>query len=150
MPLLVELLTESKLDIKDINDIVVVNGPGSFTGVRIGVTIAKTLAFTLNIPIRMITSLELYLDTIQNQEYLVLNEKNGYYTGKIENKQIIEYEYIKTSEFDSWALNKNIVFGDKINYENLIVFAHQKEETNPHVVNPFYVKKIEVENDKRS
>lgn len=150
MPLLVELLTESKLDIKDINDIVVVNGPGSFTGVRIGVTIAKTLAFTLNIPIRMITSLELYLDTIQNQEYLVLNEKNGYYTGKIENKLIIEYEYIKTSEFDSWALNKNIVFGDKINYENLIVFAHQKEETNPHVVNPFYVKKIEVENDKRS
>ena len=49
MPLLVELLTESKLDIKDINDIVVVNAPGSFTGVRIGVTIAKTLAFTLNI-----------------------------------------------------------------------------------------------------
>ena len=64
MPLLIELLSESKLNINQIDDIIVVNGPGSFTGVRIGVTIAKIIAYTMNIPIRTITSLELYLNEI--------------------------------------------------------------------------------------
>ncbi len=150
MPLLVELLTEEKITIHDINDIVVVNGPGSFTGVRIGVTIAKTLAYTLKIPIRTITSLELYLENIKEENYLVLNEKNGYYVGKIEKRQISEYEYIKAKDFDNWKQEKNIAICTEINYENLITFAHQKDPLNPHIVNPFYVKKIEVENDKKS
>ena len=42
----------------DIEKIVVAKGPGSYTGVRIGVTIAKTLAWTLNIPLVGISSLE--------------------------------------------------------------------------------------------
>ena len=52
-PSLVKVIDKVKLD-----NIIVVTGPGSFTGVRLGVTIAKTLAYTLNIPIRTITSLE--------------------------------------------------------------------------------------------
>ena len=52
-PAIKELIDEQKLD-----EIIVVNGPGSFTGVRLGVTIAKTLAYTLNIPIKTISSLE--------------------------------------------------------------------------------------------
>ena len=50
---IVEVIDNQKLD-----EIIVVNGPGSFTGVRLGVTIAKTLAYTLNISIKTITSLE--------------------------------------------------------------------------------------------
>ncbi|WML42682.1 tRNA (adenosine(37)-N6)-threonylcarbamoyltransferase complex dimerization subunit type 1 TsaB [Neobacillus sp. PS3-40] len=42
----------------DLTRIVVAKGPGSYTGVRIGVTIAKTLAWTLNIPLVGISSLE--------------------------------------------------------------------------------------------
>ena len=77
MPSLVALLNEASLTIHDINDIVVVNGPGSFTGVRLGVTIAKILSYTLQIPIRSITSLELY-EYPSDAIYGVLKEKNGY------------------------------------------------------------------------
>ncbi|MDR4945015.1 tRNA (adenosine(37)-N6)-threonylcarbamoyltransferase complex dimerization subunit type 1 TsaB [Neobacillus cucumis] len=43
----------------DLTKIVVAKGPGSYTGVRIGVTIAKTLAWTLNIPLVGVSSLEI-------------------------------------------------------------------------------------------
>lgn len=46
-----ELLTHSKLTWKNLAGIVVYEGPGSFTGLRIGLTVANTAAFTLNIPI---------------------------------------------------------------------------------------------------
>ena len=52
MPSLIEILKKNNLEIKDIKEILVVIGPGSFTGVRIGVVIAKTTAYLLNIPIK--------------------------------------------------------------------------------------------------
>ena len=52
------LLGDCDLKPADLDKIVVAKGPGSYTGVRIGVTIAKTLAWTLNIPLVGISSLE--------------------------------------------------------------------------------------------
>lgn len=46
-----ELLTEHNVDIRDITEIQVHTGPGSFTGLRVGVAIANTLAYALHIPI---------------------------------------------------------------------------------------------------
>ncbi|MDF1510002.1 MULTISPECIES: tRNA (adenosine(37)-N6)-threonylcarbamoyltransferase complex dimerization subunit type 1 TsaB [Bacillaceae] len=59
MPSIETLLRDCDLTAKDINKIVVAQGPGSYTGVRIGVTIAKTLAWTLNIPLVGVSSLEI-------------------------------------------------------------------------------------------
>ena len=145
-PTLVGLLSDANLDIHDIHDLIVVIGPGSFTGVRIGVTIAKTLAYTINIPIRTITSLELYLDPENLKEkYLALEEKNGYYIGKLNQNQIVEYMYLKKEEFSNFAQKNKIQMCTKINKSLLSSFAHQKQAVNPHLVNPFYVKKIGVE-----
>lgn len=58
MPAIETLLMDCDLTVKDLSKIVVAKGPGSYTGVRIGVTIAKTLAWTLNIPLVGISSLE--------------------------------------------------------------------------------------------
>ena len=58
LPEIVSLFTKTNLTAKDIDKIIVVNGPGSFTGIRIGITIAKVYAWSLNIPITTITSLE--------------------------------------------------------------------------------------------
>ena len=43
MPMIEEILKENNIESSNLNEIIVVNGPGSFTGVRIGVTIAKTM-----------------------------------------------------------------------------------------------------------
>lgn len=144
MPSLVALLNEASLTIHDINDIVVVNGPGSFTGVRLGVTIAKILSYTLQIPIRSITSLELY-EYPSDAIYGVLKEKNGYYVAQRKNEMFDFYNYLKKDEFFSWSKNKNFAYGEVIDYENLVKKAHLKEAENAHTVNPFYVKKIGVQ-----
>jgi tRNA threonylcarbamoyladenosine biosynthesis protein TsaB len=58
MPAIQTLMNECGIKPKDLTKIVVAEGPGSYTGVRIGVTIAKTLAWTLNIPLSGVSSLE--------------------------------------------------------------------------------------------
>jgi tRNA threonylcarbamoyladenosine biosynthesis protein TsaB len=58
MPAIQTLMKECGLRPADLDKIVVAKGPGSYTGVRIGVTIAKTLAWTLNKPISGVSSLE--------------------------------------------------------------------------------------------
>jgi tRNA threonylcarbamoyladenosine biosynthesis protein TsaB len=58
MPAIQSLMNDCGVDPKQLTKIVVAKGPGSYTGVRIGVTIAKTLAWSLNIPIVGISSLE--------------------------------------------------------------------------------------------
>lgn len=59
LPAIDYLLNDCGLHIKDINKIVVANGPGSYTGLRIGITIGKTLAWTLNVPISGVSTLQL-------------------------------------------------------------------------------------------
>ncbi len=58
MPAIEQLMRDCEIKPKDLDKIVVAKGPGSYTGVRIGVTIAKTLAWTLNIPISGVSSLK--------------------------------------------------------------------------------------------
>lgn len=58
MPAIEELLKKADIKPSDIDAIAVAQGPGSYTGVRIGVTIGKTLAWTLNIPIVSVSSLQ--------------------------------------------------------------------------------------------
>ncbi|AMX84752.1 tRNA threonylcarbamoyladenosine biosynthesis protein TsaB [Geobacillus subterraneus] len=58
MPAIESLLRQCKVAPGELDLIVVAKGPGSYTGVRIGVTIAKTLAWSLGIPIAGVSSLE--------------------------------------------------------------------------------------------
>lgn len=51
LPLVDKLLKSEGISLKDIDEIQVNEGPGSFTGLRIGVAIANTLAHVLGIPI---------------------------------------------------------------------------------------------------
>ena len=51
LPLIEELLRVRSLRVSDITDIRVHQGPGSFTGLRVGISIANALAFLYQIPI---------------------------------------------------------------------------------------------------
>lgn len=45
---------DKKTEIKTLNKIIVCTGPGSFTGIRVGMALAQALSFTLNIPLNTI------------------------------------------------------------------------------------------------
>ena len=66
-----KVLKEAVCDINTVDKIFVVNGPGSFTGIRVGVTIAKTIGFCLNIPIIKLSELELLATTKTDTKYNV-------------------------------------------------------------------------------
>ena len=145
-PSIVKVIDGIKLD-----EIIVVNGPGSFTGVRLGVTIAKTLAYTLNIPIKTITALEVM--AISNEKnYVAFSDNNGYYVGKFnDNKTLIDdYAYLSDNEFTKLNKDNTYSLDYEIAAEKVYKFLKTREPENTHQVKPIYIKKIGVELDKKS
>ncbi len=59
LPTVGEMLSEANVRLSDLSGVVVVRGPGSFTGIRIGVSAAKGLAEGLSIPVIGLSRLEL-------------------------------------------------------------------------------------------
>ena len=148
MPTIIEILNNSKIEIKDINEIIVVNGPGSFTGVRIGVTIAKTLAYTLKIPIKVVSSLLIKAVSLEHQDiWIVEREKNGVFVGNFaqDNKLISDYKYLSNKEYESLEDKSNYIEDIEVDYLKVKEFAKYLESVNPHAVKPLYVKMIEVQ-----
>lgn len=58
MPAIVSLMDELAIKPEELSNIVIAKGPGSYTGVRIGVTTAKSLAWALKIPVISVSSLQ--------------------------------------------------------------------------------------------
>lgn len=58
LPHLADLLRQAETSLQSINGIIVARGPGSFNALRVGVSTAKGLAFSLGIPIVGISTLE--------------------------------------------------------------------------------------------
>lgn len=67
-----ELITEAGISFKDLAAVAVSQGPGSYTGLRIGVSAAKGLCFALNIPLIAVDTLqELASRVLQTDGYIV-------------------------------------------------------------------------------
>lgn len=58
MPIIDSLLTELNLEVKDLQGIAVSKGPGSFTGLRIGMATAKAMGHALDLPVYTVSALE--------------------------------------------------------------------------------------------
>lgn len=153
MPMIKEILETNNLTTKDLNKIEVVNGPGSFTGVRLGVTIAKTLSYTLSIPIKTISSLHaIALSSNSTKKLVTLRDIKGVYYGLFddENTLLEPLNYLNNKEFNE--------FIEANDYQNILVegveeldvlkiheYLKKEKPTTHHHVNPLYIKKIEVE-----
>ncbi|MCJ1781781.1 tRNA (adenosine(37)-N6)-threonylcarbamoyltransferase complex dimerization subunit type 1 TsaB [Mammaliicoccus sciuri] len=72
MPVIESLMDEAQLTPQTLSDIVVANGPGSYTGLRIGITTAKTMAYTLHIPLYEVSSLKALAATYNNENDLIV------------------------------------------------------------------------------
>lgn len=60
IPTLKEVLDRHHVALKDVNEMIITSGPGSYTGVRVAMTIAKTLAAVSDVRIKSVSSLAAY------------------------------------------------------------------------------------------
>lgn len=139
LPLLDEMLKDKNLKLKDFNRIVVVNGPGSFTGIRIGLTVAKTISYALNIPIYTISSLRAYLLSSKEDGVCVIEDSKGFYIGeKQRNNELKEFYTNDLGEYENLNRIENILNPNKI-----VNYFNDKEPLNVHSVSANYIKVIE-------
>ena len=171
MPIIDNLFKISDLTINDIDKIAVAIGPGSFTGVRIALGIAKGLAMALNKPLIAVNELDI-LEAIaggsENEIIPLIDARKERVYYKYQNTYVDDYLINLISNFDK---NKKYVFvGDgAINYtnilkdnlgENAIVLpmynsfprasvlcelASNKEEANIYTLEPEYISKSRAE-----
>lgn len=154
VPMIEEILKNNNITTNYLNNIIVVNGPGSFTGVRIGVTIAKTLAYTLDIPIKTLTSLEAYAvsNDTTNNKLVIISDLKGKYIGyfNTNNELLTDYIYLNNKEYETYIKDKQeyIIKENKLDLEKIYSYLKNKDSINPHLVNPIYIKGIEALNGK--
>ena len=162
-----DMLDSIHLEIKDIDKIMVVNGPGSFTGIRIGVTLAKTLAYILNKEITTVSSLEAMALSTKDviTSVPIIDARRGYvYAGIYDglNNVIMPDQYIKLDALlvacnnliDDYTFigNTNLVENIEEYSPNILKIVNtykDRESINPHLVNPIYLKKTEAEENKK-
>ena len=171
MPIIDNLFKISDLTINDIDKIAVAIGPGSFTGVRIALGIAKGLAMALNKPLIAVNELDILEAIASGNENEIIplidaRKERVYY--KYQNTYIDDYLINLISNFDK---NKKYVFvGDgAINYTNILKdnlgdnavilpmynslprasilceLALNKEEANIYTLEPEYISKSRAE-----
>lgn len=111
MPAIDEALKQAKLVMDDIDRIAVAQGPGSYTGVRIAVTIAKSLAWSKDIELVGVSSLEVIAaNSAQRAGELIVPlfdaRRNNIYTGlytKNEAGKLVEIEGDTHMASEQWA-----------------------------------------------
>ncbi len=153
MPCIKKIIDRNNLKINLINEIIVVNGPGSFTGERIAVTIAKTMAYCLNVPIKVIDALTvLALCDSSDIKNVSIVDKKGAFIGSFDkNMNIVnDYKYVSKKEYDELDKLNHYVSSIDINYNIIYEYLKDKAAVNVHSVSPLYVKGISALNDKKN
>lgn len=82
------LLKETNLDYKDIDRVIITKGPGSYTGIRIAMTIAKVLCSQMHKELYTISTIQLYAG-IEKQANVILDARSQRaYVAHVEDGQI--------------------------------------------------------------
>lgn len=158
-----KLFKNNNIEPKSVNKIMVTNGPGSFTGIRIGVTIAKTYAWACNINIVPISTLKAYALSLNSCDYYVpmIDARRGFVYAGIYDKnynEVMNDTYIlldnlkeKTNNLSNiiYISNDNIKDTDvsnvKLDVQKIYDYYKDDDGVNPHSLMPNYLKKTEAE-----
>lgn len=155
-----DMLSRLSISKRDIKRIVCVNGPGSFTGLRIGVTIAKVWAYSLNIDIVGVSSLYVLATGVEG-DYIVpiIDARRGYVYAGIYDKDynvVMEDCYISLEELssrvsglDSFVYVSSNGFNDSIEYvpniDKVFKYLDMDNVSDSFSFVPNYLKRVEAE-----
>ena len=163
-----KLFDKNSLTPNDVDEIICVRGPGSFTGLRIGVTIAKTFAYFLDKDLYSVSSLDVMASSVTGDVIVpLIDARRGYVYSSIYDKNynvLMDECYIKCSDLLEKVNNYSgkVVFVslDKFDFETIEFVPDmdkffslnfkRKEDSMKFV--PDYLKKTEAEeklNDNR-
>ena len=143
-----ELLIENQLQFSDLSAIAVSQGPGSYTGLRIGVSSAKGFCYALNIPMIAIDTLQLIAKQIQIEDGIIIPmidarrmevftafyDKNYQQIRNTQAEIIDETSYQEISEIihlvgDGTEKFKNTLTDNKFIFHSDVVFPSAKQMT---------------------
>lgn len=105
-----KIFIEAKIEKKSIDSICISEGPGSYTGTRIAMTLAKTMGETLPCDIYTISTLRLYANNMPNTMVVMNARANRAYVGVYNNNDIVIEDYV--SEIDKIDVEKFNLIGD--------------------------------------
>ena len=98
IPELDKLLSSFNVDKKDIDSVMVAIGPGSYTGVRISLTIAKVMSLALKIPLYPVSSLRILKFNEKPSICCVNARSNRSYVGMYEGDKILLEDTIMNND----------------------------------------------------
>lgn len=157
-----DIFKRNNISINDVDKIFAVTGPGSFTGIRIGLTFAKVLGMSLKKDIIPISELEVLSSTDIDSKYVVplIDARRGFvYTAMYDNNlnSYIADKYISLKNFIDNINTKDVTFVSfndfenltvvrpNIDYEKIINKFNNRETINYHLLTPNYLKDTEAE-----
>jgi tRNA threonylcarbamoyladenosine biosynthesis protein TsaB len=100
MPAIDRMLREAVLELRALRTILVVNGPGSFTGIRVGLSTAKGLAHAAGVPIVAISRLAVLAglgETRQDSLAVLDAGRNEFYARREQREWLASFEEIATA-----------------------------------------------------
>lgn len=145
MPLVEEILKRNNFLVSDINLLACSVGPGSFTGIRIGVSSIKPIAEVLNLKIASVTSLETLARNVEEKEKIIVSlidaRNDQVYCG------IFDDKYDKIEDYMADDITKIISHIEK--YEKIILVGNGAEKHKELIKEKLYNIKFS-ENNKQS
>jgi len=132
-------LKKIKKNYNDISKIIIINGPGSFTGIRCSVTFAKMMKISLSIPIYGYTKFELvnyFLNSksknknIKKSIFLYYQGEDFFYSRYENYKCISNPEILNISQYNSDNYKNDLIISDnKLFFDySKIIKNHKKSE----------------------
>ncbi|MDR7209191.1 tRNA (adenosine(37)-N6)-threonylcarbamoyltransferase complex dimerization subunit type 1 TsaB [Flavobacterium piscis] len=106
-----EAIIEAEINVHDLVAVAVSQGPGSYTGLRIGVSAAKGLCYALNIPLIAIDTLQILASQASVEDGLIvpmldarrMEVYSAIFNPKLETKREIQAEIITEDSFNEYA-----------------------------------------------
>ena len=148
-----KLFTKYEITKDDISDVVVAKGPGSYTGVRIAITIAKTIATALDAKLYAVSSLRVLKDGVRSSICLINARSGRSYIGVYEGtKTLLEDQIMKNEdvlkyieehpEYSVCGETKYLGIDGIVsnNIEEMLSLKESLDSVNPLSLKPVYMK----------